>query len=179
MMSKSTPLGRWLTSLEARARARGLTDAQWAGRAGVRKETLSRLRSRDDCDLATLRALAEAVDAQFELREGAAPATPTSADGHMPGELLRAHEERLVELALSRELEPAKWRAEGPPFFMAGLAVLLAGHAALDRRDLLELAEFLHPGATEPVVFGRWLERSPLQAGRFLAFVDAGLAHAA
>jgi hypothetical protein len=56
---------------------------------------------------------------------------------------------------------------------MAGLAVMLAGAPGHDRSALLELAERLHPGATEPPVFARWLERSPVRPSRFLPAVKA------
>ena len=51
---------------------------------------------------------------------------------------------------------------------MAGLAVMLAGVDGFDRPGLLALAEVLHPGAGEPEVFSRWLQRSPLRPYRFL-----------
>jgi hypothetical protein len=56
---------------------------------------------------------------------------------------------------------------------MAGLAVMLAGSPGRDRSALLELAERLHPGASEPAVFARWLERNPLRPSRFLPLVKA------
>jgi hypothetical protein len=65
----------------------------------------------------------------------------------------------------------------GPRFFMAGLAVMLASAANVDRRLLLDLAEHLHPGASDVAVFNRWLERSPLRPARFLPLVDARRRH--
>jgi hypothetical protein len=62
---------------------------------------------------------------------------------------------------------------------MGGLAVMLASAANSDRRGLLDLAERLHPGASEPAVFSKWLERSPVRPTRFLSLVDACNAHAA
>ena len=76
-----------------------LTDAQWAARAGVRGETLSRLRKRSSCDLSTLQALATAVGAQLIL--GNKAAGPTTADGHFPAALDRDAEARLLALAAS------------------------------------------------------------------------------
>jgi hypothetical protein len=56
---------------------------------------------------------------------------------------------------------------------MAGLAVMLAAMSDHDRRGLLALAEQLHPGASEPEVFARWLKRSPVRPSRFLPLVEA------
>jgi hypothetical protein len=56
---------------------------------------------------------------------------------------------------------------------MAGLAVMLASAGNTDRRGVLDLAERLHPGASEVSVFTRWLDRSPLRPTRFLPLVDA------
>lgn len=162
--------------LTRRARALGLSDTEWARRAGVRKETLSRLRGRQSCDFETLRLLAEVVGAGVGVLEGNPP--DATADGHFPASLGRDYEEQLVELSASGNLEPARWAGMGPRFFMAGLAVMLANDG--DRRGLLDLAEHLHPGATEVSVFNRWLERSPLRPSRFLPLVDtARRAHAA
>lgn len=148
-----------------------MTDAAWADRAGLRKESLSRLRRRNDCDFATLRALADAVGARVCVQ----PARPVAPgrDGHFPAELNRDLEGRLADLCAQDDLDLDRWAAFGPPFFMAGLAVMLSGVPGHDRTLLLELAERLHPGASEPAVFARWLERTPLQPSRFLATVEA------
>ena len=170
-MSKSTPLKNLLVTLTRDARRVGLTDAAWAGRAGLRKESLSRLRRRDTCDFATLHALAEAVDARVDVRP--AQTAGLSPDGHFPAEVNRDLEERLADLCARDETDPDQWTVLAPPFFMAGLAVMLAGAPGHDRSALLELAERLHPGASEPAVFARWLERSPVRPSRFLPIVMA------
>ena len=104
----------------------------------------------------------------------------STPDGHFPAKLDRDYEERLVDFSLSGALEPERWTGMGPRFFMAGLAVMLASAGDGNRRGLLELAEHLHPGASEVDVFSRWLERSPLRPTRFLPLVDAARqAHAA
>ena len=154
-----------LAALTEKARARDLTDADWARRAGVRQETLSRLRRRDDCDLATLQALATQVDAQL------AVADTTTPDGLFPAKLDRADEARLLALAAG-DTSPQAWAAAGPRFFMAGLAVMLASQRGQDRRNLLALAETLHPGASTPAAFNRWLQGSPLRPSRFLPMLD-------
>ena len=176
-MQKSTHMPETLAALTARARGRALTDSAWAARAGIRKETLSRLRSRTTCDFATLGSLAQAVGARLGVLDGEAPAT--TPDGHFPLGVDRAFEQRLVELGASDDLDPARWSSVGPRFFMAGLAVLLASSAGCDRPALLALAEELHPGASEAAVFSRWLERSPVRPSRFLPLVDAQRTHAA
>lgn len=178
LMSKSPEvLARALSDLAHRARRLGLNDTQWAARAGIRKETLSRLRRREGCDFETLQSLAHAVGASLAVLEGPTPAS--TADGHFPARLDRTYEDRLLELCMSGDRSPERWAAAGPRFFMAGLAVTLASSRRSERRELLALAERLHPGATEVAVFDRWLERSPLRPSRFLPLLDARLAHAA
>src|SRR5512134_472961 len=114
-----------LETLRATARRRGLTDAAWAAAAGLRKETLSRLRGRATCDFATLQALARAVGA--ELGVSPAGARRTTPDGHFPAAVDREYEADLLDLCASGASDAEAWRAAGPAFFVAGLAVLLAG----------------------------------------------------
>lgn len=173
MKNATSPLNALLALLSDEARRRGLNDAQWAQAACIRKETLSRLRGQDSCDFATLQALATAVGARIGVR-GPLPA-PLSPDGHFPAEVDRDYEGRLLELSASDDLQPESWRRLGPPFFMAGLAVMLASVSGFARRRLLELAETLHPGASLPEVFNLWLARSPLSASRFLPMLRARL----
>jgi len=165
-----------LATLTREARRAGLTDAAWASRAGLRKESLSRLRRRDTCNFATLHALAEAVGTRLDVQP--AQTAGLSPDGHFPAVVHRDLEERLADLCAQDETDPNRWTALGPPFFMAGLAVMLAGAPGHDRSALLELAERLHPGASEPPVFARWLERSLVRPSRFLPIVKAHARHA-
>jgi hypothetical protein len=65
------------------------------------------------------------------------------------------------------------WRPLGPSFFLAGLAVALASVRGFDRRRYLDLAEALHPGATEPRVFAKWLAETPLPPARFLPMLQS------
>ena len=178
-MSRSTEsLRQALASLTRQARARGLTDSAWAARAGIPKETLSRLRGRESCDFGTLCSLAHAVGARLGVLEERA--CEGAADGHFPTRVDREYEERLLELCASGDLDPARWASAGPHFFMAGLAVMLAGSGGrVDRRGLLALAERLHPGASEVAVFERWLTHTPVHSDRFLPLLDARFAHAA
>jgi hypothetical protein len=103
----------------------------------------------------------------------------TTSDGHFPSELSRDYEQQLVTLCASRELDPAAWSAAGPAFFMAGLAVMLAGDTSANRPALLALAEVLHPGATKVPVFARWLKRSPFRPSRFFPMLAMEKNHAA
>jgi hypothetical protein len=162
-----------LRDLTREARTQGLNDARWAAAAGVRKETLSRLRRRGTGDHATLTALAAAVGARIGVRGAGSAAT--TADGHFPVAVDRAYAERLGRVAASGNLDPDAWRAEGPGFFVAGLAVALASGRGMDRTRLLALAEALHPGASQPEAFACWLERSPLRPSQFMPAVRAML----
>jgi hypothetical protein len=166
-----------LNALTLAARSKGLNDSAWAAAAGFSKETLSRLRRRDSCDLSTLVALADALGAKLCVT-GAAQAVATT-DGHFPRELSREYERQLLTLCASRNLDAAVWTAAGPAFFMAGLAVMLTADAGADRPGLLALAEVLHPGATDVPVFARWLQRSPLRPSRFLPMLTMEAKHAA
>ena len=162
-------LANLLEEMTAAARIAGLNDSAWARRARLPKETLCRLRRRRSCDFATLQALAEAIDLQWGVRRPA-DATP---DGLWPREVDRALERRLLDLVASGSLDPIAWRAVGPGFFVAGLAVMLASVTGFPRAQYLALAEALHPGATELSVFRRWLAATPLPPVRFLLQVRA------
>jgi hypothetical protein len=170
-MSKSTKaLAVLLRTLTGHARRKGWSDAEWARRAALPKETLCRLRSRSSCDFATLEALAESVGTTLDVRHGA---SRTSVDRLWPATVDRALEARLIDLLAAGEIALEQWRLLGPPFFLAGLAVMLASVAGFNRKELLELAETLHPGASEPRVFARWLAQTPLSPSRFLPAVLA------
>jgi hypothetical protein len=176
-MSKSTGvLATALNDLTARARDCGFTDTAWAERAGVRKETLSRLRGRATCDFSTLNALADAVGAKLVVTQ---PPAVTTAGRHFPERMDRDYERQLLNLCASKTLDPRRWEQLGPRFFMAGLAVMLAGTRDFERRSLLALAEELHPGASEPAVFARWLKASPLRPSRFLPMLSVLVKRAA
>lgn len=155
-----------LDALTYKARELGLNDSEWAEQAGIRKETLSRLKTRRSCDFSTLQALARAVGASIGvLDEGSVALTP---DGLFPARVDRAYEDRLFELCVSDDLDPETWRLAGPAFFMAGLAVTVASVPGFDRRGLLDLAERLHAGSSQVGVFSLWLARGPIDPSRFL-----------
>jgi hypothetical protein len=154
------PLERMLETMAHAARRDKLSHRAWAEKAGVRPETLSRLKQRGDCDLVTLAALAGAV----ELRLTLVPRLKMS----MPQRFSRDDEERLLVLCASRSLDLATWAEAGTPAFMAGLAVMLAGVRGAKRPALLSLAEALYPGMSSIDIFQAWLKKSPLRPSRFL-----------
>jgi hypothetical protein len=152
--------------LTARARELGINNAEWAARAGIRKETLSRLKGRRSCDFSTLQRLAQVVGATIGvLDDGVVTGTP---DGLFPAAIDRDYEDELFDLCDSRDMDPERWRRVGPSFFVAGLAVMMASVDGFDRRGLLELAERMHAGSSQVGVFALWLERTPIQPSRFL-----------
>jgi hypothetical protein len=151
-----------LRSLSARARQAGLNDRQWAAKAGLRPETLSRVKRRAHCDSATLNALARACGTALALQPAQSP------DGLFPASFGRDEEEALLQLALSESRDPALWRRLGPQFFMAGFALFLAAAGEANREAYSALAEELHPGITSHSAFRRWLRDAPLKAARFL-----------
>jgi DNA-binding phage protein len=163
----STPasLQHLLAALTASARQQRLSDAEWARRAGVPKETLCRLRSRTSCDFATLDALAAALSFEFEVRPATAAVTE---DGCWPRQVDRAFEARVLDVLAGGSTAHESWEALGPRFFVAGLAVTLASVRGFERARYLALAERLHPGSTEPDVYRRWLAGTPLPPDRFL-----------
>jgi hypothetical protein len=161
-MKTSTPADL-LAQMRPTAAARHASAARWAAACGLPRETLSRLKRNPSCDFRTLAALAEAAGCTLV----AVPAL-ASQGGHMPSSWGREAEEALLDLCASGNADPAVWRAQGPAFFMGGVAVLLAGARGFDRERYLRLAEALHPGVSTPEVFQMWLERSPVRAARFL-----------
>jgi len=48
------------------------------------------------------------------------------------------------------------WRQFGDPEFLAGVAVMLAGHSGFDRAAYLVLAEALYPGSTTVEQYDKW-----------------------
>lgn len=175
MLTSTQSLKNLLFQLTNAARVRGLNDSAWASAAGFSKETLSRLRRRESCDLSTLLALAAAAGVGLSVTKSAEEVTD---DGHFPRELSRAYEQRLLNLCTSGTLDPTAWSEMGPAVFMAGLAVMLASASPFDRRDYLALAEKLHPGASEVRVFAEWLKRTPLRPSRFLPMLMMEIKHA-
>ena len=107
------------------------------------------------------------------------PKSRRSRKGSGRASLGRAEEERLVRLCASGDLRPSRWLRAGDPQTLAGVAVMLASQPGFDRVRLLNLAERLEAGITEPERFGDWLERAPVKAARFLPMVRAEQSRAA
>jgi hypothetical protein len=161
-MSTTAP-AEILAQMAPAARVKFAAEGDWARASGLPKETLSRLKRKASCDWRTLAALA----ASAGYRLAAVPARGPSK-GHLPARFGRDDEDRLLDLAASGNVDPEVWRAEGPGFFMGGLAVMLASARGFERERYLRLAEALHPGVSTPEVFALWLERTPLRPSRFL-----------
>jgi len=156
-----------LATMTRQARARGLTDRQWAAAAGLRHETLCRVKQRGSCDAGTLAALARGCG--LELTVCAPDTNDTDADGLFPARLSRDLEERLLTLCAHNDVNPDHWRALGPSFFVAGVANLVASAHGLDADGrYAKLAEALHPGVRSLNAFRLWLSRSPVKPSRFL-----------
>ena len=151
-----------LAQMAPAVRARFGSDSRWAAASGLPKETLSRLRKKSTCDLRTLGALAQAAGCTL------AAVPRDSSDAQMPATFDREYEESLLALCASGNTDATLWRAQGPAFFMGGLAVLMASARGFDREKYLRLAESLHPGVSTPEVFAAWLDKSPVRAARFL-----------
>jgi len=163
MSTNLKPLGL-LDQMFRAAKARFPTEAGWARASGLPKETLSRLKSQPSCDLRTLAALAESTGYTLV----AVPAATQAGREGVPGRLTREDEDRLLDLCASGNVQAEVWRAQGPSFFMGGLAVMLASARGFERERYLRLAEDLHAGVSTPEVFGMWLKSSPVRPSRFL-----------
>jgi antitoxin (DNA-binding transcriptional repressor) of toxin-antitoxin stability system len=85
----------------------------------------------------------------------------------------RREEERVVELCALGDYRPSRGLRAGDPRVLAGVAAMLASQEGFDRARMLGLAERLQPGMSTPQGFGRWLERTPVQAARFLPLLRA------
>ena len=179
-----TDLPLLLKSMEAAAAVRNWSDREWAARAGVRPETLSRLRNRGDCVLSTLEALAHVVGLRLSIgpNPGAQASVLKSIAAelrNMPVKYGREEEQKLLDLCSEPMSDLGRWRSAGPAFFMGGLAVMLASGRGVDRARYLDLAESLHAGITTPEVFSAWLAQSPVRPSRFLPMLEKWRAKAA
>lgn len=152
-----------LEQMSSAAPVRFSSDAAWAAASRLPKETLSRLKKNSSCDLRTLGALAKSAGCTLV----AVPET-AARGAHEPEAYSREYEDALLQLCASGNADATLWSTYGPPFFMGGLAVLLASARGFERERYLRLAEALHPGISTPEVFALWLERTPVRAARFL-----------
>jgi hypothetical protein len=121
--------------------------------------------------------LTQAVGAGLVLAD--APLPEVTDDGRFPRQFDRDLELRLLEFCAESNFEALRWRASGPAFFMAGLAVLLASVHIGERRRYLDLGEQLHAGISQVGVFDLWLQGSPLRPSRFIPLLLSDLHRAA
>jgi hypothetical protein len=171
--SKQPPLSALqglLRQLQGVAQARAVTDGDWAAAANLPQETLSRLKKRSDCQFGTLVSLA----APFQLRVALEQELPRE----IPAKYGREEEEQLLELCSAPTLDLKAWRAAGPRYFMAGVAMMLACASGMDRPALLMLADGLYPGVSTPAEFGAWLKAAQVRPSRFLPMLRKRLAKA-
>ena len=84
----------------------------------------------------------------------------------------RAAEGALARLCAHLPPDPALWRQFGEHEFLAGLAVMLAGHRGFDRASYLALAESLAPGSGTLERFQAWHRANRPNLPRFFSMVD-------
>lgn len=164
-------LASFLDQLAPAARHARLTDHQWAGKAGLRPETLARLKQRTDCDFGTLQALAGAVGWRVSL--GRVPGR------EMPARMNRDSEAALLDLCASGSLDLRRWLDAGPRYFVAGLATLLSTARGVDQEGLSALADALYPGIHAPAEMNQWLARAPLRPSRIFPMIEQRMAQRA
>jgi DNA-binding transcriptional ArsR family regulator len=126
-------------------------------RCSVGNRVLLRLNRRDAVTRLLL-ATAVAVDLRGRTFKG----MPADRDGQMLLAGLCAHMPPDADL----------WRELGTTEFLAGLAVLLAGHTGYDRTMYLTLAESLQSGASTLEQYEAWYQKYRPDFARLLAMVD-------
>ncbi|MGH9173663.1 MAG: hypothetical protein ACRD1H_04870, partial [Vicinamibacterales bacterium] len=89
----STTPAKLLREMAFAAKGRYATDAAWARASGVPKETLSRLKGQESCDLRTIDALARAAGHVL-----AVVPTGTPEAAQVPTTFSREDEDRLLDL---------------------------------------------------------------------------------
>lgn len=84
----------------------------------------------------------------------------------------RGAERAFVELCAHLPPDAALWGPFGEPAFLAGVAVMLAGHSGFDRAAYLALAETLSPGASSPGQFEKWHREHKPDFPRLFSLID-------
>ena len=84
----------------------------------------------------------------------------------------RDTEKRLVDLCAHMPPDVTLWRTFGAAEFLAGMAVMLAGHTGYDRAAYLALAESLQSGASAPEQCKNWHQKHSPDLARLLAMID-------
>jgi DNA-binding transcriptional ArsR family regulator len=84
----------------------------------------------------------------------------------------RDEERLMVDLCAHMPPDATLWCEYGDREFLAGVAVMLAGHTGYDRSAYLTLAESLQAGASAPDHFEHWYQKYRPDFARLLAMID-------
>lgn len=84
----------------------------------------------------------------------------------------RDSEKALVEFCAHFPPDAGLWRQFGDPEFLAGVAVMLAGHQGFERSAYLALAETLNPGSSTFEQYERWHRTHRPDFPRLLSMMD-------
>lgn len=84
----------------------------------------------------------------------------------------RDTEKALVALCAHFPPDAELWRPFGEPAFLAGVAVMLAGHSGFDRAAYLALAETLCPGSSTLEPYEQWHRTHRPDFPRLFSMVD-------
>lgn len=84
----------------------------------------------------------------------------------------RDDEQLLVELCAYMPPDARLWRAYGEASFLAGMAVLLAGHAGFERAAYLALAESLSQSASTIEAQSAWHDKHRPHLARLFSMID-------
>lgn len=97
----------------------------------------------------------------------------TARFGAMPSD--RDTEEAFVGLCAHFPPDAGLWRQFGDPEFLAGVAVMLAGHTGFDRAAYLALAETLCPGSSSVEQYEKWHRTHRPSFPRLFSMIDREL----
>ena len=103
-----------------------------------------------------------ATAAALELREARLTRMPSD----------RGAEKTFADLCAHFPPDAELWRRLGDAEFLAGVAVLLAGHSGFDRAAYLALAESLSPGASTPDRHEAWHRAHRPNLPRLFSMID-------
>lgn len=94
----------------------------------------------------------------------------TARFGAMPAD--RDAEEAFVRFCAHFPPDPELWRQYGNPEFLAGVAVMLAGHSGFDRAAYLALADALCAGSSSVERYGEWHLKHRPDFPRLFSMID-------
>jgi hypothetical protein len=84
----------------------------------------------------------------------------------------REAEEAFVGFCAHFPPDAGLWRQSGDPEFLAGVAVMLAGHSGFDRASYLALAETLCPGSSSVEQYENWHRTHRPDFPRLFSMID-------